>query len=119
VFERQGGGHFVTVVSTSGLSIVPTQGVYAATKNAVRTAMEALRRESTDGVIRTTSISPGYVSTELPSSIDDPQLRDTVQRSMDEFALRPEAVAEAIAFAIAQPADVEIGDMTIRPTVQA
>jgi len=34
------------------------------------------------------------------------------------FGLAPEAVAEAVAFAIEQPHDVEIGDITIRPTVQ-
>ena len=65
VFRRQGRGHFVTTVFTSGLKIVPTQAVYAGTKNAVRTLLEALRQESTDGVLRTTSISPGYVRTEL------------------------------------------------------
>jgi NADP-dependent 3-hydroxy acid dehydrogenase YdfG len=37
---------------------------------------------------------------------------------MDAFALPPEAVARAIAFAIEQPDDVEIGDLVIRPTVQ-
>ncbi len=61
VFRRQGRGHFVTTVSTAGLKIVPEMGVYAATKNAVRTVMEALRQESTDGAIRTTSINPGFV----------------------------------------------------------
>ncbi len=37
---------------------------------------------------------------------------------MAAFGIRPEAVARAIAFAIEQPDDVEIGDLTIRPTVQ-
>lgn len=118
VFRRQGRGHFVTTVSTAGLKIVPTMGVYAATKNAVRTVMEALRQESTDGVIRTTSVSPGFVNTELDASITDPALRAQIRSSMDSFGLDPAAVARAIAFAIEQPDDVEIGDLTIRPTVQ-
>ncbi len=118
VFRRQGRGHLVTTVSTSGLKIVPTQAVYAATKNAVRTLLEALRQESTDGVLRTTSVSPGYVRTELADHVDDPELRAQIQRGMDEFAIAPDAVARAIAFAIEQPDDVEIGDITIRPTVQ-
>ncbi|MDT5110513.1 MAG: hypothetical protein QOE20_2403 [Mycobacterium sp.] len=118
VFRRQGSGHFVTTVSTAGLKIVPDMAVYAATKNAVRTVMEALRQESTDGVVRTTSISPGYVRTELGDSIDDPALRARISKGMDEFGLPAEAVARAIAFAIEQPHDVEIGDITIRPTVQ-
>jgi NADP-dependent 3-hydroxy acid dehydrogenase YdfG len=103
VFRSQGQGHFVTTVSTAGLKIVPTMAAYAATKNAVRTFMEALRQESTDGVVRTTSISPGYVRTEFHS---------------EDFGLPADAVARAIAFAIEQPHDVEIGDITIRPTVQ-
>jgi NADP-dependent 3-hydroxy acid dehydrogenase YdfG len=118
VFRGQGRGHFVTTVSTAGLKIVPDMGVYGATKNAVRTIMETLRQESTDGVIRTTSISPGYVRTELAESITDPAVRARIRSDMDAFALPPEAVARAIAFAIEQPDDVEIGDLTIRPTVQ-
>ncbi len=103
VFRSQGHGHYVTTVSTAGLKIVPTQAGYAATKNAIRTFMEALRQESTDGVIRTTSISPGYVRTEFNPT---------------DFGLPADAVARAIAFAIEQPHDVEIGDITIRPTAQ-
>jgi NADP-dependent 3-hydroxy acid dehydrogenase YdfG len=118
VFKRQGRGHFVTTVSTAGLKIVPDMGVYAGTKNAVRTVMEALRQESTDGAIRTTSISPGFVRTELDGSITDPALRAQIRSNMDAFGLSPDAVARTIAFAIEQPQEVEIGDLTIRPTVQ-
>jgi NADP-dependent 3-hydroxy acid dehydrogenase YdfG len=118
VFQRQGHGHLVTTVSTAGLKIMPTMAVYGATKNAVRTLLEGLRQESTDGVLRTTSVSPGFVRTELDTSIDDIGVREQIRRNMDEFGLPPEAVARAIVFAIEQPRDVEIGDITIRPTVQ-
>ncbi|MFJ1455601.1 SDR family oxidoreductase [Nocardia sp. N2S4-5] len=119
VFRRQGSGHLVTVVSTSGLKIVPTQAVYAGTKNAVRTLLEGLRQESTDGVLRTTSISPGYVRTELiDNAVDDPAVREQMSRNMADLGIDPLAVARAIAFAIDQPDDVEIGDLTIRPTRQ-
>ncbi|MET0132475.1 MAG: SDR family oxidoreductase [Kibdelosporangium sp.] len=118
VFRRQGRGHLVTTVSTAGLKITPGMAVYAGTKNAVRTILEALRQESTDGVLRTTSISPGYVSTDLADSIDDPAVRQGIRANMAKFAIPPEAVARAIAFAVEQPDDVEIGDITIRPTIQ-
>lgn len=95
-------------MSTAGLKIVPGQGAYAGTKNAARTVLEALRQESTDGVLRTTSVSPGYVDTELAGDA-----------GMPEWALPPEAAARAIVFAIEQPHAVEIGDITIRPTVQS
>jgi NADP-dependent 3-hydroxy acid dehydrogenase YdfG len=118
VFRRQGRGHFVTIVSTSGLKIVPGQAVYAGTKNAVRTLLEALRQESTDGVLRTTSISPGYVRTELTDYIEDPEMLEQARGRMAELGISPDAVARAIAFAIEQPDDVEIGDITIRPAIQ-
>lgn len=118
VFRRQGHGHLVTTVSTAGLTITPTMAVYAATKNAVRTLMEGLRRESTDGVLRTTAVSPGFVRTELADSIDDARVREQIRHDMGEIGIAPDAVARAIAFAIQQPRDVEIGDITIRPTVQ-
>jgi NADP-dependent 3-hydroxy acid dehydrogenase YdfG len=118
VFREQGHGHFVTTISTSGLKIVPTQAVYAGTKNAVRTLLEALRQESTDGVLRTTSISPGFVRTELVDHVEDPGQRAQVQQAMATLGISPEAVARAIAFAIEQPGDVEIGDITIRPAKQ-
>ncbi|QYN21039.1 SDR family oxidoreductase [Amycolatopsis sp. DSM 110486] len=118
VFREQGSGHLVTTVSTSGLKIVPAQAVYAGTKNAVRTLLEALRQESTDGVLRTTSISPGYVRTELVDYVEDPGQRAQAQEAMAALGIAPEAVARAIAFAIEQPDDVEIGDLTIRPARQ-
>lgn len=119
VFRRQGNGHFVTTVSTAGLNIVHNMAVYAATKNAVRTVLEGLRQESTDGVVRTTAVSPGFVNTELDSSIDNATVREEIRRNMDAFGMPPEAVAEAIAFAVDQPSGVEIGEITVRPTVQS
>lgn len=119
VFRGQGEGHLVTTVSTSGLKIVPTQAVYGGAKNAVRTLLEGLRQESTDGVLRTTSVSPGYVRTELVDSMDlSPEIREEVQRNMAELGIDPDAVARAIAFAIEQPRDVEIGEIVVRPTRQ-
>lgn len=97
VFRRQGSGHLVTVVSTSGLKIVPTQAVYAGTKNAVRTLLEDLRQESTDGRLRTTSICPGYVRTELiDNAVDDSALRQQARQNMADLGIDPAAVARAM-----------------------
>lgn len=118
VFRAQGFGHFVTVISTAGLRIVPEQGVYAGTKNAVRTISEALRQEAGDK-LRVTGISPGFVRTNFASSMTNPEVRKRIEDKMQEIAIAPEAVARAIAFAIEQPADVDVGDIVIRPTAQA
>jgi len=117
VFRRQGCGHVVNVISTSGLKIVPLQGVYAATKNAVRTLSEALRQETVEG-LRVTNVSPGMVRTGFADSMTDPAMKAAINERMDRMAISPEAIARAIAFAIEQPADVEVGDIVIRPTVQ-
>ncbi|MBK1838681.1 SDR family oxidoreductase [Azospirillum sp. YIM B02556] len=118
VFRRQEAGHFVNVISTAGLKIVPTQGVYAATKNAVRTITEGLRQEA-GPKLRVTAVSPGMVRTDFAGSIRDAATRQTIVERVAETAIPPEAVARAIAFAIEQPADVELGEIVIRPTAQA
>ncbi|QLH20096.1 SDR family oxidoreductase [Streptomyces sp. Rer75] len=119
VFREQGSGHLVSIVSVAGLSVSPSMAVYAATKNAVRTVHEGLRTESTDGVVRTTAISPGYVRTDLADSMADPHIREQTRKNMDAVGIPPAAVARAVAFAIEQPDDVEIGEINVRPTVQA
>ncbi|MGC0208297.1 SDR family oxidoreductase [Streptomyces levis] len=119
VFRAQGSGHLVSIVSVAGLSVSPSMAVYAATKNAVRTVHEGLRTESTDGVVRTTAISPGYVRTDLAGSMADPHIREQTRKNMDAMGIPPSAVARAVAFAIEQPDDVEIGEINVRPTVQA
>ncbi|WP_345951558.1 SDR family oxidoreductase [Mucilaginibacter sp. PAMB04274] len=117
IFKGQGTGHIINVISTAGISIVPTMGVYAGTKNAVRTISEALRQES-QGRWRVTGISPGYVATEFASNIKNEEIRDTIQQNADQMAIPAEAVANAIAYAIKQPDNVDVGDMVIRPSVQ-
>ncbi|MDR6568294.1 SDR family oxidoreductase [Chitinophaga ginsengisegetis] len=117
VFRQQQSGHIVNIISTSGIKIVPMQGVYAATKNAVRTLTEAFRQES-DGTIRITGISPGVVKTDFSHNMKNPQMREAIASSMEQLAISPDAVAGAVAYAINQPADVEVGDIVIRPARQ-
>lgn len=119
VFRRQGFGHFVTTISVSGLRVVPNQAIYAGTKNAVRTIHEGLRQEAGPH-LRVTGISPGYVRTELATaSIKNAEARAQIEEQMAKIAIAPAAIARAIAFAIDQPADVDVGDIVVRPTAQA
>ncbi|QGZ93702.1 SDR family oxidoreductase [Terricaulis silvestris] len=117
IFRRQGSGHFVNTISTAGIQMSPTMAIYAATKNAVRTISEGLRLES-DGKYRVTGISPGFVGTRFAESMTDAGVKAEIQKRMDEIALAPEAIARAMAFAIQQPDDVDVGDIVVRPTVQ-
>lgn len=117
VFRKQNRGHIINIISTAGLRIVPMQGVYAATKNAVRTITEALRQEAGEH-LRVTGISPGFVKTNLSDSIKDPNIKKSIADKADQIAISPDAIAEAVAFAIGQPANVDVGDIVIRPTAQ-
>ncbi|UHD45800.1 SDR family oxidoreductase [Aureimonas altamirensis] len=118
VFAAQRKGHVVNVISTAGLKIVPTMGVYAATKNALRTATEALRQEA-GRHLRVTEVSPGFIDTNFAdASITDPEVRAVILKQKEETAISPDAIARAIAFAIEQPDDVEIGSIVVRPTAQ-
>ena len=117
VFRRQGFGHFVNTLSTSGIKIVPQQSVYAGTKNAVRAISEALRHEAGEK-LRVTVISPGMVRTELADTMPH-AAKAQILASMEKIAIAPDAIARAIAFAIEQPADVDVGEIVVRPTAQA
>ena len=117
VFRRQGFGHFVNVISTAGIQIKPTMAVYAGTKNAVRAITEGLRQEAGDK-LRVTSVSPGFVNTNLADSMTNPEVKSQIVGQMDKMAIPPVAIARAIAFAIEQPADIDVNEIVIRPTAQ-
>lgn len=117
VFKKQGSGHIINIISTSGIKIVPLQGIYAGTKNAVRTISEALRQES-GGQYRVTGISPGFVNTELIDHVKDAATKAAFKARAAEIAISAEAIASAVAYAISQPDNVDVGDIVIRPTVQ-
>jgi NADP-dependent 3-hydroxy acid dehydrogenase YdfG len=117
VFSRQGTGRVINIISTAGIKILPTMGVYAATKNAVRTVTEALRQEAGPN-LRVTEISPGMVATNFGDSINDSTAKIAVEERMKEIGISPDAIARGILFALDQPPDVEIGSIVIRPTAQ-
>jgi NADP-dependent 3-hydroxy acid dehydrogenase YdfG len=118
VFRRQGFGHFVNIASTAAFRVTPGQSVYAGTKLAVRAISEGLRQEAGEN-LRVTIVSPGMTLTNFAESITDEAARAELERRRDDIAMPPNAVARAVAFAIDQPADIDIGEVVVRPTAQA
>ena len=116
VFQRQGSGHFVTVASIGAHQVTPTAAVYCATKYAAWAITEGLRLE-VDPSIRVTTVSPGVVESELAATITDPGAQEAM-RTYRADAIAPDAVARAISFALAQPADVDVNELVIRPARQ-
>lgn len=117
VFREQGSGHFVHTASTAAYKVVPAQGVYAATKTAVKVLTEGLRQEAGPD-LRVTLISPGFTNTDGVGVGGSPEVAAALLAQRDAIAMPPEAVAHAIAFAIEQPASVDVGEIVIRPTAQ-
>ncbi|MFF6999574.1 SDR family oxidoreductase [Streptomyces sp. NPDC008313] len=116
IFRRQEAGHLVTVASTAAYRTVPGQAVYSATKTAVRTICEGLRQEVGD--LRVTIVSPGFVHTDFVNAVTDPDARAELLARRDAMALDPTAIADAIAYAVAQPVQVDVNEIVVRPTEQ-
>jgi NADP-dependent 3-hydroxy acid dehydrogenase YdfG len=109
-------GHIINIASIGALSVVPTAAVYCATKYAVRAISEGLRQENDS--IRVTCIYPGVVESELADTITDPTAAEAM-RTYRAIALKPEAIARAVRYAIEQPGDVDVSDIVVRPTASA
>ncbi|MFJ5633745.1 SDR family oxidoreductase [Streptomyces goshikiensis] len=117
VMRAQGGGHFVNVASVGAYEVSPTAAVYCATKFAVRAISEGLRQES-DGSVRVTLVSPGVTESELAEGISDPDAREAM-KAYRAVALPASAIAGAIAYAVAQPAGVDVNEIVVRPAASA
>lgn len=117
VFQAQGHGHFINLSSVAGVKVFsPGRSVYSGTKFAVSAITEGLRHE-VGGAIRTTSIAPGAVESELKKGSSHQDSANFVNE-LYEIAIPSDSVARAIAYAIEQPADVDINEIVLRPTVQ-
>jgi NADP-dependent 3-hydroxy acid dehydrogenase YdfG len=116
-FRAQGSGQFIHTASTAAHRIVPAQGVYAATKTAVRVLSEALRQEAGPS-LRVTVITPGITNTEGVGVGVSPEVAAALVAQRDAIAMPPEAIARAVAFAIEQPDGVDVGEIIVRPTAQ-
>ena len=115
--KQQKKGHIINVSSVAGHKVRPGSAVYAATKSAVLVISEGLRQEVKPYNIRTTVISPGAVTTELPDSVTEPDIAENV-RKLYELAIPAEAFARAVVFAMSQPEEVDVNEILFRPTRQ-
>nr|WP_299173220.1 SDR family oxidoreductase [uncultured Allomuricauda sp.] len=117
VFQKQESGHFINLSSVAGVKVFSPGGtVYSGTKFAVRAISDGLRHE-VGGKIRTTTIEPGAVDSELKHGSSHKESSDFVGEFYN-IAIPSDAIARTIAFAIEQPADVDVNEIVIRPTVQ-
>ncbi len=99
---RESKGHLLLTGSAAGRTTIPGS-MYSATKWAVSAIGYGVREELRGSGIRVTLIEPGMVDTPF---FDEPPAH----------ALTPEDIANAVMYAVAQPAHVDVNEILVRPT---
>jgi NADP-dependent 3-hydroxy acid dehydrogenase YdfG len=119
-FIAQKSGHVIATSSVAGLKAYPNVAVYCGTKWFVRTFMEVLRMESAMEAtnIRTATIYPAAINTELLDSISDKKTADAAHAQYNRYGISPDRIANVVAFAIDQPEDTTINEFTVGPANQ-
>lgn len=108
----------VVIGSVVGRNVSPFSAVYGATKFAIHSLAEGLRREVGPKGVRVTLVEPGTVLSGFQKGAG--YSADQVSRFHENFGplLIGEDVARAIDFVLAQPPHINISDIVLRPTRQ-
>ena len=111
----RGRGHLVTIGSISGIYPI-RQALYGATKGGLHVLHQTLRVELLGTGVRATEICPGSTYTEFVDDAfpDDPAAKAAFLESCR--LLDPEDVADAVLYAVARPAHVNVGTIELTPT---
>lgn len=117
--REQKSGHIINLASVAGHVVFPGSAVYSGTKYAVRAITEGLRQEeaSVGSNIRTTILSPGAIDTELTDHISDKEMKQGIDEVYKD-AIKPDAIARAINYAINEPEESSVNEFIIRPSSQ-
>lgn len=118
--RKQKSGHIINLASVAGHVVFPGSAVYCGTKYAVRAITDGLRQEEAivGSNIRTTILSPGAVSTELTDHISDKDMKQDIDE-LYKNAIKPDAIARAINYAINEPEESSVNEFIIRPSSQS
>lgn len=116
--KARGTGHIVNISSNAakipgGLS----QASYSASKYAITAFTSSLRKEVAGNGIRVTVIEPGTTATDVAQSIPDEDRRRLMDAHIHkESVMAAEDIAEAILYALSQPARVNVSEIWLTPT---
>jgi NADP-dependent 3-hydroxy acid dehydrogenase YdfG len=114
----RGSGQIINIGSIASIHAIPNFAVYCGTKFAVKAISESLRKE-TLGKVRVTTIYPGAVESELIQSSNDEQTINQIASDFSEVSfISPTAISQAVHYAIAQPKEVAVNEIVVRPSNQ-
>ena len=109
----------VHVGSVGGHHTVPNYGVYCATKAAVAHLTRNLRSELGPRGVRVKSIEPGITTTELGDGMQHGATREALEGMRAALEPQhPEAIADAIVYAVGAPRNVNVADLVVVPVAQ-
>jgi NADP-dependent 3-hydroxy acid dehydrogenase YdfG len=109
----------VNISSTAGRVARPGTSVYNLTKFGVNGFTEALRQEAREQGVRVGVVEPGTVDTELSSHLRD-GVREAIERQVEGLELlRPEDVADAVAYMVTRDRRVAVNEMLVRASDQS
>jgi NADP-dependent 3-hydroxy acid dehydrogenase YdfG len=116
---ERGAGHIVNIGSIAGTQPYENGAVYAATKHAVHALSQGMRMDFLAAGLKVTEIRPGMAETEfsLVRFHGDGKRADAVYSGVQP--LTGEDVAEAVLWALSQPAHVNIDEIVLTCAQQA
>lgn len=120
-FTAQKSGHIIATSSAAGTRSVPGNAVYCGTKHFVRAMLDSFRMEavSEGSHIRTTTIYPGAVKTELLNTVAPSEAKTMVEEFYRNAGLTPDVIANAVLYAVSQPEHVDVADLVVRSDMEA
>ena len=120
-FTAQKNGHIIVTSSRAGTKSVPGNAVYCGTKHFVRAMLDSFRSESImEGTnIRTTTIYPGAIKTELLNTVAESEMKNIVSQFYENVGLTPDVIANAVLYAVSQPDNVAISDLVVAPSTES
>ena len=120
-FTAQKSGHIIVTSSRAGTKSVPGNAVYCGTKHFVRAMLDSFRSESImeGSNIRTTTIYPGAIKTELLNTVAESEMKNIVSQFYENVGLTPDVIANAVLYAISQPDNVTVSDLVVVPSMES
>ena len=120
-FTAQKSGHIIVTSSRAGTKSVPGNAVYCGTKHFVRAMLDSFRSESImeGSNIRTTTIYPGAIKTELLNTVAESEMKNMVSQFYENVGLTPDVIANAVLYAISQPDNVAVSDLVVAPSMES
>ncbi|WP_339109829.1 SDR family oxidoreductase [Thioclava sp. GXIMD4216] len=109
----QGCGDIIVTSSVAGHTAVPWEPVYSASKWAMTSFVQTMRRQLNKHGIRVGSVSPGPVVSALLADWPEENLRKARENGA---LIEPSDIAEAILFMLSRPRTVTIRDVVILPS---